>query len=58
MLSYSIVYSGNRRPCVQDMDLDEFFDYLIVKRLIITSWYILPNSENILVVVRKEKEEE
>ena len=55
MLSYSIVYDGNRRPCLEDMYLEDFMDYLIVKKLIITNWYLLPNSENMLVFVRKEK---
>lgn len=57
MLSYSIVYDGNRRPCLEDMYLEDFMDYLIVKKLIITNWYLLPNSENMLVFVRKEKGE-
>lgn len=58
MLSYSIVYDGNRRPCLEDMYLEDFMDYLIVKKLIITNWYLLPNSENMLVFVRKEKGED
>ena len=57
MLKYSIVYDGNRRPCLEDMYLEDFMDYLIVKKLIITNWYLLPNSENMLVFVRKEKGE-
>lgn len=58
MLSYSIVYDGNRRPCLEDMYLEDFMDYLIVKKLIITNWYLLPNNENMLVFVRKEKGED
>lgn len=58
MLRYSIVYDGNRRPCLEDMYLEDFMDYLIVKKLIITNWYLLPNSENMLVFVRKEKGED
>jgi hypothetical protein len=58
MLKYSIVYDGNRRPCLEDMYLEDFMDYLIVKKLIITNWYLLPNNENMLVFVRKEKGED
>lgn len=58
MLKYSIVYDGNRRRCLEDMYLEDFMDYLIVKKLIITNWYLLPNNENMLVFVRKEKGED
>lgn len=58
MLKYSIVYDGNRRPCLEDMYLEDFMDYLIVKKLIITNWYLLPNNENMFVFVRKEKGED
>lgn len=55
MLRYSIVYDGNRRPCLEDMILEDYMDYLIINKLIITNWYVLPNEEIILVFVRKEK---
>lgn len=58
MLSYSIVYDGNRRPCLEDLYLDDFMDYLIVNKLIITNWHILPNAEIMVVYVRKEKGED
>lgn len=58
MLSYSIVYDGNIRPCLEDLCLDDFMDYLIVNKLIITNWLILPNTEIMIVYVRKEKGED
>ena len=42
----------------EDLYLDDFMDYLIVNKLIITNWNILPNAEIIIVYVRKEKGED
>lgn len=58
MLSYSIVYDGNTRPCLEDLCLDDFMDFLIVNKLIITNLLILPNTEIMIVYVRKEKGED
>lgn len=37
---------------------NDFMDYLIVNKLIITNWHILPNTEIMIVYVRKEKGED
>lgn len=50
-----LVMKGNWQ---EDLCLDDFMDYLIVNKLIITNWHILPNAEIMIVYVRKEKGED